>query len=313
MNIEAKDSLIDNAPEEETRAAWHDRLAEIGRQEGFFESLGDEHSALFAKRGKTLVVTFDNLDDAYDRGENRMPWGFNYTLSHGWSVLGMMAHGWTWYRDEAVFDFFDRLQRENFFDQFDRVVFYGASMGAYAASVFSSAVPGATVVCISPQATLDREIAPWETRYHKVWRRNFKNRYGYAPQMIGSAEKVYLFYDPTSTLDSMHAALFQGDNLVKLKCRFMGHRIASLWMAMGVLKPVVEGCIEGTLTRPKFYQLMRKRHETPRFQREMLNRLRDEKRYALTVRYCSAILSRRGAPKFRKEMRNAMRILDQKK
>ncbi len=308
-DIAPQPSLIDNAPEQETRAAWHDRLAEIGRQEGFFETLGDEHSALFAKRGKTLVVTFDNLDHVYERGENRMPWGFDYTQSRGWSVLGMMSHDWTWYRDDAVFDFFDRLKDEGFFDQFDRVVFYGASMGAYAASVFSSVVPGATVVCISPQATLDRDIAPWETRYKKAWRRNFKDRFGYAPAMIAGAEKVYLFYDPTAPLDSMHASLFQGDNLEKLKCRFMGHRIASLWMAMGVLKPVVEGCIEGSLTRSGFYKLMRQRHDTNRYQREMLGRLRDQKRYALTIRYCKAVLSRRGAPAFRKEMKKSLRML----
>lgn len=309
MTTEPRQTWIDNVPEAETRAAWHDRLAEIGRQEGFFETLGAEHSALFVKRGKTLVVTFDNLDHVYEHGENRMPWGFDYTQSRGWSVLGLMAHDWTWYRDAAVFDFFDRLNSEGFFARFDRVVFYGASMGAYAACVFSSAMPGATVVCISPQATLDRDIVPWETRHRKAWRRNFRDRYGYAPDMIATAGKVYLFYDPVVPLDSMHAVLFQGDNLTRFKCRFMGDQIASLWDVMGVLKPVVEGCVEGTLSRPEFYRLMRKRRETNRYQREMLTRLRDRKRHALTVRYCGAVLARRGAPNFRKEMNKALRIL----
>lgn len=309
MNVVPEQSWIDNVPDQESRSAWRDRLEEIGRQEGFFETLGDEHSALFVKRGKTLVVTFDNLDDVYDRGENRMPWGFSYTQSRGWSVLGMMAHDWTWYRDEAVFDFIDRLKSEKFFDQFDRVVFYGASMGAYAACVFSSAVPGATVVAISPQATLDREIAPWETRYKKAWRRSYRGRYGYAPDLVQGAEQVYIFNDPTSPLDSMHAALFSKGNLTKLKCRFMGHRIASLWVRMGVLKPVIEGCIEGTLTRVEFFRLMRKRHESTRYQKEILNRLVQQNRHELTVRYCKAILSRRRAPMFRKEMKKALQIL----
>lgn len=73
MTAEPRQTWIDNVPEAETRAAWHDRLAEIGRQEGFFETLGAEHSALFVKRGKMLVVTFDNLDHVYEHGENRMP------------------------------------------------------------------------------------------------------------------------------------------------------------------------------------------------------------------------------------------------
>ncbi len=309
MIADPKQLWAESAPEQESRTAWRDRLAEIGRKEGFFETLGDEHSALFVKRGKTLVVTFDNLDHVYERGENRMPWGFDYTQSRGWSVLGLMAHDWTWYRDEAVFDFFDRLKEEKFFEQFDHVVFYGASMGAYAACVFSSAAKGSTVVAISPQATLDREIAPWETRYKKVWRRNFKNRYGYAPAMVVEAKQVYIFNDPTAPLDSMHAALFQKGNLTKLNCRFMGHRIASLWANMGVLKPVIEGCIEGTLTKHGFYKLMRQRHGASRYQREMLNRLVEQNRPALTVRYCKAILSKRRAPLFRKQLNRALKLL----
>lgn len=303
-------TLMADAPREKNRAAWHARLADIGQQEGFFEPLGPDHSALFVKRGKTLVVTFDDPDDVPAPGDNRLPWVFDYTQSHDWSVLSLMAQDQTWYRDDAVFDFFDRQQSTGFFDPFDRVVFYGASMGAYAACVFSSAVPGATVICISPQATLDRDIAPWETRYKTAWRRNFKSRYGYGPEMIASAQQVFLFYDPTSHLDAMHTALFRNDNVTKLKCRFMGHRIVSLWAAMGVLKPVVEGCVDGSLTTPRFYHLMRARHDTPRYQKEMLVRLRDQKRHALLIRYCRGVLSKRGAPTFRKEMNNALQLLE---
>jgi len=139
----------------------------------------------------------------------------------------MMAHDWTWYRDEDVIAFFNRLQRDKFFDQFDTVVFYGASMGAYAACAFSAACPGATVVAISPQATLDRDVTSWETRYHKAWKRNYNNDFGYAPDMVAKAKDVFIFYDPLEPPDAMHAALFRGDNITKLKCRFQGHRIAS--------------------------------------------------------------------------------------
>lgn len=298
-----------DAPESETRHAWQQRLVDIGANEGFYEELGEQHSALFVERGDTLVVTFDNLDHVYERGEDRMPWGFSYTQSRNWSVLGLMAHDWTWYRDDAVFDLFDRLRDEGFFKKFKRVVFYGASMGAYAACAFSSAAPGASVVCISPQATLDRDITSWETRYKKAWRRSYNDRYGFAPDMLATAKKVHLFYDPTAPLDAMHAALFRGDNITKIHCRYMGHRIASLWASMEVLKPIVEGCIEGEITPLEIYQLMRKRHESVRYQKEMLARLKDQKRHALLVRYCRYILSYRRGPLFRREMNAALRIL----
>ena len=284
---------------------WRANLREIGAKEGFYEELGPEHTALFVERGKTLIVTFENLDHVYDRAADRMPWGYGFVESRGWSMLGMMAHDWTWYRDAAVWDFFDRLRDEGFFAQFDKVVFYGASMGAYAASVFSAAAPGATVVLISPQATLDREVAPWEERYRKAWRRDYTTRYGYGPEMVAAAGDVHLFYDPRNTMDSMHAALFRGGNVTKYRCRFMGHRIASLWIQLGLLKPIVEACVEGGLTPGLFYHWMRARRENGRFQKELLNTLEKEDRPRLLIRYCEAVLARRRAPHFRNAMKTA--------
>ncbi|MCP9480974.1 phosphoadenosine phosphosulfate reductase [Shimia sp. CNT1-13L.2] len=302
-----------DASQAETQADWKDNLREIGAREGFYEELGAQHTALFVERGKTLIVTFENLDHVYGRAADRMPWGFGFVEQQGWSMLGMMASDWTWYRDDAVHDFFDRLRDEGFFEKFDKVVFYGASMGAYAASVFSAAAPGCQVVAISPQATLNREITPWEQRYRKAWRRDYTGRYGYGPEMSASAEKVHLFYDPRNTMDSMHAALFQGDNVVKYRCRFMGHRIASLWIQLGLLKPIVTECVSGEMTTTKFYQWMRARRENSRFQKEMLQTLQEMQRPRLLIRYCEAVLARRRAPHFRNAMKAARASLKGKK
>lgn len=284
---------------------WRARLEEIGQREGFFRSLGTEHSALHVARGDTLIVTFENLDHVYQRGEDRLPWGYGFVEANGWSMLGLMAHGWTWYRDEAVHDFFDELRDSGFFKRFKQVVFYGASMGGYAAAAFSAAAPGATVILINPQATLSRDVAAWETRYHRSWRRDFSSRYGYAPDMIREARQAYLFYDPLAPLDAMHAALFSSPNVAKFRCRYFGHRIATMWVRTGILKPVVHACIDGTLTPTNFYTQLRKRREDLRYQREMLDRLRAAGKPGRIVTYCRAVLARRGGPKFRRAMREA--------
>ncbi len=299
--------MNDTAPP--TRQDWRDELAQMGADHGFYEDIGSQHTALFVRRGKTLIVTFENLDHVYENSEERMPWGFNFVESRGWSFLGLMAHDWTWYRDEDVFDFFDRLRDEGFFKGFDNVVFYGASMGAYAAATFSAAAPGATVIAISPQATLSRDIAGWETRYVKAWKRDFSSRYAYAPEMVKSADKMFLFYDPTYQLDAMHTALFQSPNVQKFKCRFLGHRIASFWISLGLLKTIIEDSVDGTLTQDAFYKMMRARRESPRFQRELLTRLKDAKRHGLLIKLCEWVLAGRGAPKFRQEMNAARKIL----
>lgn len=292
------------------KAEWRKSLRALGESEGFFEELGGDHTALFLQGGDTLIVTFENLDHVFENDAEKMPWGYGFVTKRGWSLLGMMAHDWTWYRDDAVYDFFDRLKDDGFFDQFERVVFYGASMGGYAAAAFSAACPGSTVVVISPQATLSRADASWETRYRKAWKKDFSNRYGYAPEMVETAEKVCLFFDPTSTLDAMHAALFRGENVVKFRCRYFGHRIASMWTRLGVLKPIVEGAIAGSLTEASFYGLLRSRRDNPRYQREMLERLEKKGRPWMVIQYCEAILARRRGPKFRKALANAQKKRD---
>lgn len=300
---------MDSSLPTESKSAWRDALRELGEAEGFFEELGAKHTALHIKRGDTLIITFENLDHVFEDGADKMPWGYDFVTKRGWSMLGMMAHDWTWYRDEDVYDFFDRLRDEGFFEGYKRVVFYGASMGGYAAAAFSAACPGATVVLISPQATLSREDASWETRYFKAWKRDFSSRYGFAPDMIKAAEKVYLYYDPLAPLDAMHAALFRGDNVIKLRCRYFGHRIASMWTRIGILKPIVEQSIAGTLTEVDFYKMLRGRREDTRYQREMLERLEKKQRPWLIAQYCSAVLARRGGPKFRQALKKAQQSL----
>ena len=109
--------------------------------------------------------------------DTRRPWGFEFIEAQNWSMLGVMANGWTWFRDPAVTAEFDCLKDSGFFEQFDRVVFYGASMGGYAAAAFSSAAKGATVFAISPQSTVDKTVVPWEMRYKSVWNRDFTGPY----------------------------------------------------------------------------------------------------------------------------------------
>ena len=282
-------------------------LAQIGAESGFYKTLGGEHSALFVEGGKTLLITFDNLDHVADKEVERLPWGYVFATRQGWSLLGVMAHGWTWYRDKNVFDFFDELARDGFFEGFERVVFYGASMGGYAAAAFAAAVPGSTVILISPQATLSRDIAPWETRYRRVWSRDFSasSRYSYAPDGAATASKTYLFFDPTSPLDSMHAALFRDGPIERFHCRRMGHRIASLWLGMDILKPIIVACVEDRLTRTEFYRLLRKRRGSARYERELLAALQERDRPDLIARLCRDVLSRRRGPKFRRALGEA--------
>lgn len=304
--IELKD-----AAGEMTKAQWDKALADMGKKHGFFEKVGKDHSALFVKNGKTLIVTFENLDHVYEHG-NRLPWGFDFVQHMGWSILGMMAHDWTWYRDEDVYAFFDRLRDEKFFHQFDNVVFYGASMGGYGACAFSAAHPGSSVFAISPQATLDRELCSWEKRYSKAWGRDYDGPYGFAPDMVTTAKQVFILYDPLEAPDAMHAAFFRGDNIYKLKCRFMGHRIASALIQLKLLKSVVAGCVDGTLTPNSFYKMLRARRTFRRYLRELLQKIDMHKHPYLVALLAEHVLAQGNGPVFRKALNEATKKLEKR-
>lgn len=255
---------------------WGEIARDLAGKDGFYRAGAAGHSFLYMPRSKkTLVVTFDNLDIAMNKREDRRPWGFSFIEKQGWSMLGVLAGGWTWYREPWVAQEFDRLAAEGFFAQFERVVFYGASMGGYAAAAFSAACPGADVVVISPQSTLDKTIVPWETRYKVAWDRDFSGKYGDAAQASAQARRVSILYDPYEPLDSGHVARFTGANVVKLRTPLLGHRLGSSLHQMGILTPIILGALDGTLTEASFYQRLRARRDFPRYQRELFKRAVD--------------------------------------
>ncbi|MDZ4135744.1 MAG: hypothetical protein U1D06_09155, partial [Paracoccaceae bacterium] len=270
---------------------WAALAATLAGPDGFFRDNG-LHSFVHIPRGDTLVVSFDNLDIAMTKREDRRPWGFSFIEKQGWSMLGVMANGWTWYRDPWVWDQFDQLAASGFFARYKRVVFYGASMGGYAACAFVAACPGADVVAISPQSTLDRVLVPWETRYKTAWDSDFSGRYGDAAKVSAAAGRVTILYDPYEPLDAGHVNRFEAGNVIKLRTPLLGHRLGSSLHQMGILAPITLGALNGTLTGPEFYRILRARKNFARYQRELFKRALDQGRPDLARRLGRWVLRR---------------------
>ncbi|WP_347311971.1 hypothetical protein [Defluviimonas sp. SAOS-178_SWC] len=290
----------DNAAASES---W-DRIAtDLAGRDGFYRAGPAGHSFLYIPRSKgTLVVTFDNLDIAMNKRDDRRPWGYSLIESRNWSMLGVLAGGWTWYREPWVASQFDELRDSGFFDQFERVVFYGASMGGYAACAFSPAAPGCDVVAISPQSTVDKSLVPWETRYKVVWDRDFSGPYGDAAAVSRAARRVYILYDPYEPLDAAHAARFSQGNVQHLRAPLLGHRLGSSLNQMGILSPIILGALSGSLTRLEFYTLLRARREFPRYQRELFERAVNSGHIELARRLGHYILSQGDNPAVRRRL-----------
>ncbi|MEI4194949.1 phosphoadenosine phosphosulfate reductase [Roseovarius sp. E0-M6] len=293
-----------------SRDEWLDKVSEVVDDDGYAERLGDSHSAIFVEDGKTLLVTFETHSSIARLSEDAQPMGWDMVKALGWSSLCLISDGDTWFRSPRVFGYFDRLVDDGFFEDFDQVIFYGAGPCGYAAAAFSVAAPGAKVVVVQPQATLDPRIAEWDDRYRHKRRVSFDDRYGYAPDTIDAAAQAFVLYDPEIELDAMHAALFTRPNVTRFRMRYMGTDLETGLMRMQVLYRIFAQLSADKLDVLSLAQLFRNRRTDAGYQFGLLRRLTGAQRDALTLRLARFVLARRNAPPFRKALSAAKSRLE---
>ncbi|MBE1284795.1 MAG: phosphoadenosine phosphosulfate reductase [Rhodobacteraceae bacterium] len=283
-------------------ADWKLRMEALAEEHGMFQSLGDKHFATFIDQKNTLLVTFETVQGIRNLSEHAQPLGFDMVKALGWSHLCFVSDGDTWFRDNRVFGFFDQLIDDGFFEEFDKVIFYGAGPCGYAASAFSVAAPGATVVAIQPQATLDPRMTEWDDRFTEMRRVNFNDRYGYAPDMLDAADRAFVFYDPKQDLDAMHATLFERPNVERLRMPNMGATLQTRMINMNILYRVLSLAGVGKLSRKTFYKLYRARRDNVAYLRGLMALLDAEERPYLNALLCRNVVTRQHAPKFRRRL-----------
>ncbi len=283
----------DSAPEgTESQAAatpWA-RLAELGRAHGRFETLGPDHGALFVEDGPRLLVTFEFAPPG--SRANGLPLGLELAQRHGWSALCIVAHVPRWFRDAEVQDHFDRLIETSFFDDFERVLFYGSGMGGYGAAAYSLAAPGGTVLALSPQATLDPARAGWDGRFRRARRLDFTARYGFAPDMAEAAERVFILHDPWELADAIHAAMFTRPHMIALRARGLGPAPEAGLAALNLLHGLVEAAMAGDLTVPGFAARYRARRAHAPYLTALVARTEALTRQRLTARIARWLIAR---------------------
>ncbi|AAV95897.1 phosphoadenosine phosphosulfate reductase [Ruegeria pomeroyi] len=284
------------------REVWKQKLLEQAEAEGMAQELGARHFATFIDRDATLLVTFETAEGIRSISETHQPFGFELVKSKGWSHLCIISDGDTWFRDPKVYGFFDRLIDDGFFEDFDQVVFYGAGPCGYAAAAFSVAAPGATVVAVQPQATLDARMTEWDDRFTEMRRVSFTDRYGYAPDMLDAADHAFVLYDPAESLDAMHATLFARDNVTRLRMRYMGAELQARLLDMNLLYRILLMAGTGKLNAKSFFQIYRARRSYPRYLKGLVAVLDRQNRPYLNMVLCRNVIARMPARRFRRRL-----------
>lgn len=283
------------------RDDWLSALADMGEETGHFERMGPQHADLFIDAGRTLLVTFETMEAARARPGAR-PRGMDIAAAHGWSALACLSDGDTWFRDRAVWGTFDRLSDDGFFEDFERVLFFGAGSCGYAAATLSVAAPGARVLAIRPQATLTPTLAGWDRRFPATRRTDFTSRYGYGPDMIDAAAQVDIVFDPMIAPDAIHAALFTRANVRTHRCTWAGPRTEVALDQLNLVTPLIEAAMAGELTHAAFGRLWRARRGSPAYLRLLLKRLEAANRPGLLRRLCAYGITTRDRQVFARKL-----------
>lgn len=263
--MSAKDTP-DLGPEAEktTLPMWMDEIGPCGAASGFLHA-DPHHPMLFVKRRRPiLLVTFDNLSNVNDRDPARLPWAYKFARDNQLSHLGIYAHLGNWYRDAPLILKMQDMARDGFFEDYERCVFSGSSMGAFAALVFGQLAPNAHVMAFNPQSTLNEALVPWEERYLTGRRQDWTLPLGDAVEAVGRLERAFVFYDPYFEPDQKHVdRLMEGkgaaESLTLMKCWYSSHKSAVFLRKIGALKPLMTEAILGDLTSHQFYNLYRDR------------------------------------------------------
>lgn len=234
--------------------------------------------------GQRLVVTFESANGQTERPDGaRDSWGQKFLLAAGFAIVAVKPKVVEWYRGRDLHAFFRDPRFVALATNYDQRLFYGSSMGGFAALSFAAAVPGSNVLAHVPQSTLAPDLVPWERRFIEGRCRDWSGDFRDAAEGVRLSKKAYVTYDPFYKPDAMHVRRLEAKPLCPLKVPFASHGVPEVLLQLGIIKDLVLRAAEGAedffpaLVRarkhlPSYYVGMAQRSRRPRVQMACLQR-----------------------------------------
>jgi tetratricopeptide (TPR) repeat protein len=192
------------------------------------------------RRTRTLVVTFSSRGARAASGGHRAE-GFGERLFDSQDVafacfINKGNHWWqTLEAPRAIEVLRDRIADHGY----ERIITYGASMGAYGALIFSKQLGATDVLAFSPQYSISGEELPIQPD----WRDDMRNipvLFEPLGQGLSETASITVAFDPLTQLDLLHVrALEKVRPVRRLVVPFSGHSTALFMGELSLLKPLV--------------------------------------------------------------------------
>ncbi len=189
------------------------------------------------------VVTFDHYGIGH--GFDRPGFGEAYLQAQGISAIHVMGRAEDWYQYADMDAALTTVRQAT--AGATRIVTYGSSMGAYAALRFADAVGATDVLALSPQYSIDPQVAPHERRWSQdidriSWRSELNGP-------ITCSARTILVYDPIGP-DRWHGERIASEvacDLILLP--HTAHPVTTYLADAGLLGPLLTGVLAGDLDR----------------------------------------------------------------
>ncbi len=292
------------------KGPWQTALRDFVSAHGEYLELDAAHHVMQVGTGDKLIVTFESASDIRNSRDMSLPYGLNLAQEIGnCAVITVMCTRPTWFRSDAVYEFFDHLTDGGVFEDFEHVVFFGTGLGGYGAAAFSIAAPGSDVVVISPQATLDPRMTEWDPRFASQRINSFTDRYGFAPEMAEGARHTLVLYNPDEDVEAMHSALFARPGVTRFRCRHLGHNVEDALEDMGLVPKMIQLALDKKLSLLEFAKIYRARRDYGPYMRSLLTEIEDQDRPQLVAWMASSVLERKTMPRMRRAFERANRQL----
>jgi hypothetical protein len=186
-----------------------------------------------------IVVTFQPFMAA---GFDKRGFGEDFFPPRGYDVLCFKPRDDSWYQDLLA----DDLRDEGFafLKDYRERIGYGSSMGAYGVLYLSDALGLDRVIAVSPQYSIDRNVAPFENRWQSLAADiRFVHRWSHAPYRA----RTVTIYDPFDNADARHVEFLRAKfpNGVDIALPFTGHPSLSALVESGQISSIIESLISG--------------------------------------------------------------------
>ncbi len=229
---------------------------------------------------KVLAITFSSRGEKASRGGHRKE-GFGERLlaSHGISYVCFINKGNHWWQTEEILFAIEKLRKEIAGYAFERIMTYGASMGAYGALAFSTDLQATDVLAFSPQYS----IAGTELPLQAQWREDMRGTpilYEPLGERLSRTARITVGFDSLIALDLAHVRALESVRKVdRLVVPLSGHSTALFLGELGLLKSFVLALINDG-QHPRRDAVRSHRRQSIRYWFALAGRLRAKGRVA---------------------------------